>query len=52
MWFDSNAVEMTTAEHALTKFSEHAFSFSVLNEVNTLSKQFDRNYSFCKREFT
>ena len=26
--FDSNAAKMTTAEHDLTKFSEHAFSFS------------------------
>ena len=28
VWFDSNAVKMTTAEHDLTKFSEQAFSFS------------------------
>ena len=28
MQFDSNAVKMTTAEHDLTNFSEHAFSFS------------------------
>ena len=34
VWFDSNAVKMTTAEHDLTKFSEHAFSFSqFLNAV-------------------
>ena len=31
MWFDSNEVEMTKAEHDLTKFSEHAFI--VLNAV-------------------
>ena len=28
VWFDSNEVKMTTAEHDLTKFSEHAFSSS------------------------
>ena len=34
VWFDSNTVKMTTAEHDLTKFSEHAFSiFIVLNAV-------------------
>ena len=35
VWFDSNAVKMTTAEHDLTKFSEHAcmFIFTILNAV-------------------
>ena len=35
LWFDSNAVKMTTAEHDLTKFSEHArmFIFTILNAV-------------------
>ena len=45
VWFDSNAVKMTTAEHDLTKFSEHArmLIFTILNAViNTVI----RNYSF------
>ena len=35
VWFDSNAVKMTTAEHDLTKFSEHTrmFIFTILNAV-------------------
>ena len=33
VWFDSNAVKVMTVEHDLTKFSEHACSFSVLNAV-------------------
>ena len=35
VWFDSNAVKMTTAEHDLTKFSEHSrmFIFTILNAV-------------------
>ena len=35
MWFDLNAVKMTTAEHDLTKLSEHArmFIFTILNAV-------------------
>ena len=28
VWFDSNAVKMTTVEHDLRKFSKLAFSFS------------------------
>ena len=35
VWFDSNAIKMTTAEHDLTKFSEHArmFILTILNAV-------------------
>ena len=39
VWFDSNAVKMTTAEHDLTKFSNTHFHFHSF-------EQFDRNYSF------
>ena len=48
VWFDSNAVKMTTAEHDLTKFSEHAcmFIFTILNAVINTVIRFDRNYSF------
>ena len=51
VWFDPNAVKMTTAEHDLTKFSEHArmFIFTILNVViNTVIRYLnsDRNYSF------
>ena len=35
VWFDSNAVNMTTAEHDFAKFSERArmFIFTILNAV-------------------
>ena len=48
VWFDSNAVKMTTAEHDFTKFSEHArmFIFTILNAVINTVIRFDRNYSF------
>ena len=48
VWFHSNAVKMTTAEHDLTKFSEHArmFIFTILNAVINTVIRFDRNYSF------
>ena len=35
VWFDSNAVDITTAEYDLTKFSEHAliYIFTVFNAL-------------------